>query len=328
MKNLNIDSLTKLLASYKSKRITLTFHSIGDSDGVASAVALSKYFTNSTIVTPNIITRNAQRMLDRVGYTKKITNTMPPQQDLIIILDTNNFDSLEQIKGKVQKSPAQKVFIDHHLYPKQSYINTNLFNDEGFNSTSSIIFEVMQLLPKDIDRASAELLLYGIISDSADFKNATAKTFFQIATLLLRSGLTYQEIHRNLEEHLSAEIRYKAINDISNAKTEMVRDYVLMYGKSSTHANAVAERAIRTGADAAVFWAANKNEVSISARLKVPLDKELSIHLGKIMQEIGPMLNGTGGGHPAAAGAYGPNIGAIQSAMTKTVDLIRESLRS
>jgi nanoRNase/pAp phosphatase (c-di-AMP/oligoRNAs hydrolase) len=47
-------------------------------------------------------------------------------------------------------------------------------------------------------------------------------------------------------------------------------------------------------------------EVSFSARMRPPLDRKLHLHLGVLMQSLAKIINGTGGGHPCAAGAYGP----------------------
>ena len=60
------------------------------------------------------------------------------------------------------------------------------------------------------------------------------------------------------------------------------------------------------GADAAFIFVNKKNEVRISARSTRMFQDETGIHLGRdIMEKVGPILSGTGGGHAGAAGANG-----------------------
>ena len=64
--------------------------------------------------------------------------------------------------------------------------------------------------------------------------------------------------------------------------------------------------AIKIGADIALFYSESENEISFSARCRPTLDAEMNMHLGRIMRAISGTIEGTGGGHPCAAGAYGP----------------------
>ena len=57
------------------------------------------------------------------------------------------------------------------------------------------------------------------------------------------------------------------------------------------------------------------------------LDKKLGIHLGSLMQEAGSMLEGNGGGHPCAAGAYGPAKDNINIAANRILNSIRRKIR-
>lgn len=322
-----IESLAEFLVQYKSKSVVLTFHSIGDTDSVASAVVLGSYFPNSTIVTPNVVTHHAQRLLQRTGYSNAVKKSITKAPDLFIVLDANGTDALEELRGTVERSSSPKLFIDHHAFPKKMARNSSAFIDEAYNSTSSIVYELAGAMGRALERSEAELLLYGIISDSADFKNADSRTFDQVSKLLEIAKMSYQDIQKNLSEITPADVRIKALNDLFNSRVEVVHDYVIIYGNATTHANAVADRAISAGADAAVFLAITPKEVSISARLRATLDKERSIHLGKLMQDVAQLINGTGGGHPCAAGAYGTNKENGQKALNKVVAAIKQKLR-
>ncbi|MEM3744700.1 MAG: DHH family phosphoesterase [Candidatus Micrarchaeaceae archaeon] len=300
----------------------ITFHSIGDRDGVGSAIALSTYLKNSTIVTPDFITNNAKHMLEAVGYTKKIENIFPDGFDFAIVLDTNNFESTGDFADKLRRS-KNVVFIDHHLPKPGMGDNSVVYSDESYNSTSSIVYDLLKKLNAGVDVQTSILLLNGIISDSADFQNATSETFIQIGELLKIAGISYSDILEYFHARIPLNNRYALINDIFASNAEIVGKYIIVYGPSSVHANIAADMAIKIGADASLFWTITEREVALSARLRPPLDAKLSLHLGATMQKVGAIINGNGGGHPCAAGAYGPSKDALPNAIGEVLGEIK-----
>lgn len=321
-----IQELANIISSYKGKETLITFHSIGDSDAVASAMALAGYLGNTTIATPNYITNNARRMLMMVGYEEKIPSLFPKDVDAIIIVDANNTESLGGFKKSVEQFKGDILIIDHHILPTKPIQKADMFNNEKYSSTSEIVYELLKYLNYKIPDKKAAMLLYGTISDSADFQNSSTETFRNVYEMLKISGFGYQQIIGNMQDRASANRRSKTISDLQLAKTERVGDYVLMYGNTGSHANVIAEIALRTGADVAVFWSISKAEVSISARMRSTLDKELGIHLGALMQQVAPAIDGNGGGHPCAAGAYGPEKEGLPTATRKLLEMLRKKL--
>ena len=105
-----LDDLCNELKKYKDKKVVLTFHTIGDRDAVGSAVALSEFFTNATVVTPDFITNNARRMLSYLNYSDKITLNFPEAPDLIIILDANNTPAIGRLAEKTRPFSVKDSF--------------------------------------------------------------------------------------------------------------------------------------------------------------------------------------------------------------------------
>ncbi len=322
---IDFKALCKTIESYKGRKVGITFHSIGDRDGVSSAVALAEYFEDATVATPDFITRSARRMLDDLGLNKKITTSLG-NPDIMIILDTNTLEPLGRLKEKAHRAD-EVLFIDHHAIPRNPDPRSTLFNDESFNSTASIVCRLFDEIGFGLDENTAKLLLYGIAADSADFKNATSLTFKQVSNLLDISRSDYSDILFEMSSVSSSKVRYQQIKEIFNSDLEVYGDYVLVCGETSLHANEAAERSLAMGADVSIFWAIRKNEISISGRMSPGLDKKLSIHLGKIMQDAAPFIEGNGGGHPCAAGAYGPKITGAGAAVSKILSEIRERMK-
>ncbi len=328
MRHIAMEELCNVIKNSKDKRVVLTFHTIGDRDGVGSAVALSKYFPNSTVITPDFITGNARRMLGYLGMGNAVTEKMPDKPELIVVLDANNLFALGRLKDVLESTKAEILFVDHHAPHKDISLSASMFDDEGYNSTASIITNVFQNIGADVTRDMAVLLLNGISADSAEMQNSSPLTFRQIAELLEIAKLDFSFFTEYFHEVIPAGNKYRVIKDLVAAKHEIVGDYVMIYGRASEHANIDADTALRMNADAAVFWVIGNTEGSVSARLRPPLDKKLSIHLGIIMEDAGKLVGGNGGGHACAAGAYGPKKESAPNAGEEVVRRIKEAMQS
>ncbi|MGC8710182.1 MAG: DHH family phosphoesterase [Candidatus Micrarchaeia archaeon] len=326
MTGLNFNDLQEFIKANSQRKFLLTFHSIGDRDGVGSAISLSMYLKNSIVGTPDFITNNARRMLDQVGYQNKINPASTKGIDIVIVLDANNLEALGNFKEEVQSFKGKVVFVDHHLLPPVQNKKHLMFSDESYNSTASIIYDLLKSLGAGVNKKAAILLLNGIISDSADFRNATAYTFKQVSELLDIANMSYSDILEYFHESIPLNSRYSLINDLYSSKVEIVGKYLLIYGKASMHANVAADIAMKLGADASLFWSESEKEVSISSRLRPPLDKKLPMHLGRVMQGVSKILGGNGGGHPCAAGAYGPKKEMIGKAVEEALISIKKQL--
>jgi nanoRNase/pAp phosphatase (c-di-AMP/oligoRNAs hydrolase) len=329
MKQIALNSLKEILRSYKDKRILLTFHSIGDTDSVASAVALQKYFKNATIATPDFITSNSRRMLEHTGIGEKlIKKEFDANAELVILLDVNNFEDCGNFKSRLENHPRTILIIDHHTSTPMAKENVISFNDESYNSASSIVYEILKSSNINIDKRLATLLAAGILSDSAELRNSFPKTFVQLGELLGRAKMSYPSLLLEMQHIASPETREGFIEDLFKSNISISSGVLMLYGKSKFHANTTADNAIKIGADAAIFYSTNKKEVSFSTRLRPTLDSKYDIHLGRIMKELAPIIGGQGGGHPCAAGAYGPSIQNASKFLASFISVINNKVET
>lgn len=326
MRKVAFKELCGILKEYKDRKVLLTFHSIGDRDGVGSAAALSSFFTNSIIATPDFITNNAKKMLEYVGRFGRLETRFHEDSDLAVILDANTPDVLGEFKERLSKFNGSVLIVDHHAPHDDFNGDVSSFNDETYNSTASIVYDALKALGAEVPKDAAFLLLNGIIADSADLRNSSPKTFRQIADLLEISKVDYSFISEYFHANVPVNNRYETVEDICASKAEIVGDYVIMYGRARARANVAADAALNLGADAAVFWVTTEREASLSARLLSPLDKKLGIHLGLVIEGVAKTVGGTGGGHACAAGAYGPRREGAQDAGEEVVRKIKEKM--
>ncbi len=302
----SIKELHEFIIGESRKRTLITFHSMGDMDSVSSAVGIAKFFPESKISSSDRITANANRIINDVGYDESlIGNGFDRDAELVILVDVNNFEGCGKFKEELGKFKGGILVIDHHAETDLAGGNIAVFDDESYDSTASIVFELLRFGKENIDYKTAKLLLIGIISDSAEFKNSTPGTFSRISELLTMANMDYVSLLEEINHVVEPEERILTIEDLAGAKRQIVNGLLLLYGKSHAHANIAADYAIKIGADVSLFWSENREEIAFSARLRPPLDKRRDMHMGKVMKSLAQIIDGNGGGHPCAAGAYG-----------------------
>ncbi len=307
MEQIDFDGLVKVVRDSAGSRAVLTFHSMGDTDSVASAVALSSYMKNSTIVAPDSITANSRVTLSKCGFNPDdIKSGIPGDAELAVLLDVNNLEDCGSVGAEILHLGLPVLVVDHHAASKIDVEKLRVFNDESYNSASSIVYAVLKALGAGINQSMAKLLAMGIISDSAEFKNSTSLTFSQLGELFSKADTDYMSILHEFVHLADPEARAKTIRDLFSSSVEVREGLVFVHGTTGSHASSAADDAIKVGADLAVFVAEDAKEVKLSARLRPTLDSAYGVHLGMIMKRVGKLINGTGGGHPCAAGAYGP----------------------
>ncbi len=309
MESITLEELCREVSSIGERRTVITFHSIGDTDSVAAAVGLQQVLKNATIASPDFITSNSRRILDGLGLGHSmISKEFDGTAETIILVDVNNLDDCGAFGSAISESSARLLVIDHHYGPEIRRGNARVFNDESYNSASSIVYEVMKRLGARIDPRAAKLIAIGIISDSAELRNSFSQTFAQLGELMRIGDTDYSSLTRELRHMAPIEDRKRFIGDLFNSRIIEENGMVLLCGHAGIHANKIADDAIRIGADAALFYTERKGEVSFSARLRPPLDREKGINLGAAMKALAEIIAGHGGGHPCAAGAYGPGV--------------------
>jgi nanoRNase/pAp phosphatase (c-di-AMP/oligoRNAs hydrolase) len=329
MENITFNSLLFLIKEAKdnNKKVLITFHSVGDSDSVASAIALKQYFENVKVITPDYITANATRMLKVAGFKpEEISKDFDENSDLVILVDVNNFEDCGRLNYYLKNFDKNIIIIDHHVIHNIEKERVFVYNDENSNSTSSIIYELLKQLKFNISINTKYILLYGIISDSADLKNAFPNTFTEIGELLKDTNTNYQSLLNMIEPLVDPKSRLNVLIDVCSAEKYIIGDILFFYGNSHTHANVSADISLKAGADLALFFSIGMEGISFSARLRETLDKKYNIHLGKIMKELAPIIRGNGGGHPCAAGAYGPVIATEKEFKEIFIDKIKKHI--
>ena len=193
-KLVSIGELKDFLQSHSGLKTAITFHSLGDTDSVSSAIALSENFYGS-IFSSDRITRNSERILENMGCSNLVSQPpLPADTQLVIMVDVNNFEGCGQLAQYLKGFNGEILIIDHHAATEMASEAIAVFDDETYTSTASIILELLHSAGKTPTTIQRKLLLMGIISDSAEFRNSDSRTFSQIGEILKSLGESYPDI--------------------------------------------------------------------------------------------------------------------------------------
>ena len=192
---LNFRELKEIL-NRPSQKIVITTHYKPDADGLGSSLGLREYLLKKghkcSVISPTDYPdflywmKGNDSVIIYENSTIEIANSLIDESDLIFCLDFNSLKRIDDLGDYIEKSPALKVLIDHHLDPEP-------FADFEFCSinaaaTAELVYEfIVKMGDRDlIDKDMAESLYAGIMTDTGQFKynNTTQNVHFVTASLM------------------------------------------------------------------------------------------------------------------------------------------------
>jgi phosphoesterase RecJ-like protein len=181
------------------KKAVIVTHFKPDADALGSSLGLCGYLKKKghsvTVITPSDYPDFISWMPgnnDVVVFHRDraaITNTFIQNADIVFCLDFNSLKRINEMGEMVEKSPAKKALIDHHLEPEK------FAEFEHWDTAAASTAELVFLLIKDlgdedlIDPNIANCLYAGIMTDTGSFRHPnTTPQVFEVASCLVKKG--------------------------------------------------------------------------------------------------------------------------------------------
>jgi len=150
-------------------------HQSPDTDAVASTIVWAWFLRNHRKLNavPYVLgstNKEALFVLEKWGFTMPALLEAVSNEDTVTIVDTNNADELF---GNINDTNIISI-IDHHKLTGGLKTSSPLeVVIQPFASTMTVMFNVMNIEPKDFPREIAGLMLSGILSDTLEFRSPT-----------------------------------------------------------------------------------------------------------------------------------------------------------
>ena len=319
--------LKRFLEDAKDRSFLLLCHHNADPDSLGSAIAFAMYLKSLGVEKVRIgVAQSVSSYAKRLLTLSPVPVERDPavKEDVVIIFDTSSLEQLEPIeipKGKTI------IVIDHHVEKKKPIRADVTVVDSSRTSTAEIVWELFKYLGFH-DETAVKALLAGVVTDTANFRFANARTFKAVSEMLERFPIQMGEIFQMVapvsDENIDQARRMAVLKACQRLEIKKFRGYVIAVSKVSAYESLACKTFLNLGADIAIVGSEKKG-VRISARAKEALVKK-GLHLGRIMEKVGPIIEGSGGGHAGAAGANGKkNLdGAIKIILKEIEKVLRE----
>ena len=176
-----------------SDSIAILTHENPDGDAVGSSLglmnALEKIGKKVDVIIPAL-----NKMYEMLPGYEKIKQSSQEKYDLCIALDCADMDRLHICREIFEKSKNTMV-IDHHI-TNQNYGDVNYVNAVA-SSTCQNLIVVLGYLGITISKDIAMCLYTGILTDTGGFRYNVQVETFEIAAMLLETGIDISKIYRN-----------------------------------------------------------------------------------------------------------------------------------
>jgi len=303
----------------------LLCHHNADPDSLGSAIAFSRYLTSLGLKNRIGVAQSVSSYAKRLLNFAQVEKNPAVLEDVVIIFDTSSLEQLEPVKVPDDK---YVIIIDHHI-EKENPIRADIkIVDSSRTSTAEIVWELLEYFDF-YDEVSAKVLLAGIVTDTANFRYANSKTFKTVSKILERFDIQMGEIYNLVapvsDENIDQAKRMAILKACQRMEIKKVGNYIIAISKVSAYESLACKIFLQLGADVAIVGS-DKKGVRISARAKENLVKK-GLHLGKLMEKVGPIIDGSGGGHSGAAGANGKrNLEEAVKFLVKEIEMFLKKL--
>jgi nanoRNase/pAp phosphatase (c-di-AMP/oligoRNAs hydrolase) len=317
----------RFLSENRGKRTLVVAHSQADADAAASALAVASFFREARACVPDILGSPGKRVAAAFGGEFCRFPCAGFEPEAVVVVDTNSLALLPGMKGFFGGFCGPVAVIDHHSRRQDTLEAGTQCIDERASSTCEIVYGIFKELNYPITRSVAETLLAGILADSSDFRSADTRTLETVAYLLKRTPLSLAQLFEVAEGVPDASQRIAVLKALSRSSAVRAGDFIIATSEAASFEGVAAERLVSLGADYAFVAQVTHHQTRISARCRPALVQSVGADVGEIMREAGAFIGGSGGGHPAAAGADGPLFEKAGEALELCVRLARGQLK-
>lgn len=188
------------------KKIAIVSHTNPDGDAVGSSIAWARVLGGLGHSTECLVPNKYPYFLNWMGGISDVVvykensekaRNIVAEADLIFCLDFNRIDRLEALSDAIiGNETAKRILIDHHLDPPADF--DLIFSDPRSCSTSYVVYNMIDRLVglEAIDKASAEGLYVGIMTDTGNFSfSSLTPELFRAVAVLVEKGVNVPEVN-------------------------------------------------------------------------------------------------------------------------------------
>jgi len=231
-----INDITSLLGT--ASNVVLIPHVNPDGDAVGSSIGLCRVLNNAgknaVVVSPDdypeflkwidgtdevlVYEHTPEKCLEALGNA-----------DFIFYLDFNDSKRIGEMEKEMHKFNSKKILIDHHPHPNG--FADFMLSDPSACSTAELVYDFLEEtgFVDYLDKAAAEALLTGIITDTGSFSyNVSNPRVYEVVGKLIASGADKDKIHSSVYYNFSTH-RMRMLGYCLDKKMVVLPEYHTAY---------------------------------------------------------------------------------------------------
>jgi nanoRNase/pAp phosphatase (c-di-AMP/oligoRNAs hydrolase) len=297
--------MTYLKSLDSSRRIGIIVHDNPDPDAIGGALAL-RDMAESVGKPADILYygpighQETRAFINLLSVPmRQITNAALPEYDVLSLIDCNTPGR----NNSLPPSTHVNIIIDHHAPLEENGISTADFVDirPDVGATSTIMTRYVQELDFEISSNLATALLYGIRTDTSEFKRNTSAVDLTSAAFL--HGFAEQDLLAQIETpSMSLETMDVLGEAIRSKKIEgsyLISDVGFIHDRD-TLPQAADHLLKLEGINTVLVFGMTEDKIHLSAR-----SKDIRMNIGEVIQRAFGDI-GSAGGHQRMAAAQIP----------------------
>lgn len=233
----NIQSFQEFLSV--PRKVLVIPHFKPDADALGSSLGLAGYFKKKghlvQVISPSDypdfltwLPGNADVQVFTKEKIKDFEKTTVGS-DLICCLDFSSLKRINELGELVEKSPAKKLLIDHHLEP-EDFADFAQW-DGTAASTAELVYSLIHDLHDEafVDQDIANCLYAGLMTDTGGFRHSnTSKKVFETAAALVTHGADPARVSKLIYDTNTLE-RMRLMGFVLNEKLQVLPEYRTAY---------------------------------------------------------------------------------------------------
>jgi bifunctional oligoribonuclease and PAP phosphatase NrnA len=221
------------------RKVLIIPHFKPDADALGSSLGLAGYLKKKghsvKVITPSDypdflswMPGNAEVVLFNKDKIKEFDRDIMGS-DLICCIDFSSLKRINELGELVEKSPAKKLLIDHHLEP-EDFADFAQWDDTAA-STAELVYALIHDLKEEdyVDHNIANCLYAGLMTDTGGFRHSnTTKKVFETAAALVDHGADPAGVSKLIYDTNTLE-RMRLMGFVLNEKLQVIPEYRTAY---------------------------------------------------------------------------------------------------
>ncbi len=297
-----------MFRDFIGKNVVILGHHNADPDSIGAAVGVRDLLktiapsSNATVVMPKDISTLSRSIIDSLGLD--VSEAHIDSYDTVVLVDTGSLNQLGTWEEKTRNANSL-IVIDHHSRSTEMEKHACLYIlDEAANSTSEIVYRLMNLVGHIPSEKTAEALLAGIIFDSKFLSIGSAALFESVSGLLGIIG-DISKVRMLFSSEYTVPEKIARLKAAQRTKYTRVNGWLIAFSELGSFQSSGARALISLGADVAIVTGKKKSSTRSSLRSTNQFHTKTGIQLGELVSMVSDQVDGTGSGHPTAAGFNG-----------------------